>query len=100
MTVIHSSVFGVIKRFPFYRDVICSLFTTNHNFVTLCDDYRVCHEAIRFWSLSDQRHASDRTEEYEALLKELEEEILQTLEDFSGDRVKPLKNGGYKDDKA
>lgn len=85
MTVIHSNLFGVIKRFPSYREVICNLFKADHNFVTLCDDYRVCHDALKFWSLSDQMHAAHRTEEYEALLKELEDEILQTVRDFRTD---------------
>ncbi|MDD9301872.1 MAG: hypothetical protein HUK40_05745 [Desulfobacter sp.] len=45
----------------------------------------MCDEALKYWHSSEQEYAPSRTKEYEALLKELEDEILQTVLDFSTD---------------
>jgi len=82
MTVIHSGVFSVIKSFPEQKDVIKHLIKNKDSFLTLCEDYRVCKEALAHWDLSDAAEAPARSLEYQALLQELEAEIMQNVNEF------------------
>ncbi|MCP4196981.1 MAG: hypothetical protein GY762_07490, partial [Proteobacteria bacterium] len=56
-----------------------ALFKNNESFKTLCKDYRRCTEALQHWNQSLDEDAPARVREYEALLQELEEEILQNV---------------------
>ena len=76
MPVIPSSVLSVIKRFPEHTAVLQRLFKSDDEFLTLCDDYQMCKEALAYWSNSDSDQAPSRANEYQSLLKELENEIL------------------------
>jgi len=82
MTVIHSGVFAVIKKFPEQKDAIKRLLKKEGSFLTLCEDYRVCKEALEHWDLSDAKEAPARSREYRALLQELEAEIMQNVNEF------------------
>ena len=79
MTVIKSSLFHVLKRFPEQKDAIHQYFRKNENFQTICDDYRQCAEALDRWNGSTSEEAPARRNEYADLLLDLESEILQTL---------------------
>ena len=79
MPVIPSSVLLVIKKFPEHKAVIQRLFRSNDEFLTLCDDYRMCKEALAYWNISASNQAPSRADEYQSLLKELETEILMSL---------------------
>ena len=79
MPVIQTSVFPVLKRFPNRKDTVKQLFKENENFQSVCEDYRRCAEALQHWNESDSEEASARREEYAALLRDLEAEILQNL---------------------
>jgi hypothetical protein len=81
MTVIPPSLFIVLKRFPERKDCIKRLFRENDNFQSICEDYRNCAEAVRYWNRSESEEAPARREEYAALLRDLEEEILENLLD-------------------
>jgi hypothetical protein len=80
MTIIQPSLFSLFKRFPDRKQTIKALFEKSESFQTICDDYRQCAEALRHWNRSSDEDAPARTREYEALLRELEEEILQNVD--------------------
>ena len=79
MPVIQTSVFPVLKRFPDHKDIVKQLFKGNETFQSMCEDYRRCAEALRHWNESASDEAPARREEYATLLRELEAEILQNL---------------------
>ena len=82
MTVIHSNLFHVVKRFPDRKEAVKRLFRESDTFQTVCEDYRRCAEALRHWNQSASEEAPARREEYAALLRDLETEILQSLNEF------------------
>jgi hypothetical protein len=76
MSIIRTSLFAVIERFPHHKAAVRQLFKENESFQTLCEDYRRCAEALRHWNQSASEDAAVRREEYTALLLDLEAEIL------------------------
>lgn len=48
-------------------------------FLTLCEDYDACVEALRYWTQSKEPEAKTRVNEYRGLVRELQEEITQAL---------------------
>ena len=83
MTVIKTSVFSVVKRFPDRKDTVKRLFKRSVTFQTICEDYLQCVEALRYWKQSAEENATARTREYEGLLIDLEAEILQNLNELT-----------------
>ena len=81
MTVIQPSLYILFERFPEQKETIKALFKKNESFKTLCEDYRLCRESLQHWNQSLDDDAPARMREYEALLRELEEEILQNVND-------------------
>lgn len=79
MSIIHTGLFSIMERFPDYKDTIKRLYKKSHAFQTLCDDYRTCIEAHQHWCRSESEEGILRREEYAALLKDLEAEILENL---------------------
>ena len=88
MTVIPRCLFMVLKRFPERKEGIQRLFRGNNNFQSLCEDYQNCAEAVRYWNQSDSKEASTRREEYGGLLRDLEAEIVEYLNE-SEEKGKP-----------
>ena len=79
MTVINSSVFQVLEKFPGRSDDIKRLFRENREFHTICEDYRQCAEALHHWRQSNEKEAPARRREYAFLQQELMDEIDQYL---------------------
>lgn len=79
MSVIEPSLFGIFERFPNRKKAARKLFYENEEFKSICEDYRQCSAALRYWSRSSQDSAAARRQEYAVLLQELEEEILKIL---------------------
>jgi hypothetical protein len=79
MTVITTSVFNVVKRFPYRKDAVKRLFNKSETFQAICEDYRKCAVALEHWKYSTSEEAPARREEYATLLQDLEAEILQSL---------------------
>lgn len=77
MTVIYPSLFQVFKRFPDSRNVLHHLYVSDESFPSLCDNYRQCSEAVRYWADSKDEIAPERHREYQELLNALEMEITQ-----------------------
>ena len=82
MPVIQTSLFSIIKRFPDRKDTVKQLFKESETFHSMCEDYLRCTEALQHWNQSASDEAPARREEYAALLRDLEAEILQSLEEF------------------
>lgn len=81
MTVIKKGLFTVWEKFPDDKDKVKRLFRESETFQAVCEDYMRCVEALRYWNQSDSEEAPARREEYAALLKDLEAEILQNLDE-------------------
>lgn len=79
MKITEISPYTVMERFPGYKETVKHLFKNSQNFQTLCSDYRLCAKALQFWTESPIKEAPQRQLEYEALLAELELEILQNI---------------------
>jgi len=79
MSVIQHSLFSAFERFPRRAGEIKTLVKNNESFKTLCEDYYRCAQALQHWKQSAEKSAPERRQEYQKLLRELEEEILQNL---------------------
>jgi len=79
MPIIKKGLFTVWEKFPDDKDKVKRLFRESETFQAVCEDYMRCAEALRYWNQSDSEEAPARREEYTALLKDLEGEILQSL---------------------
>jgi len=86
-----TSLCAVIERFPRRKTAVRQLFKENNSFQTLCEDYRKCAEALRYWSQSTSEEAVDRREEYAVLLRDLEAEILENLASYRYKRPRIVK---------
>lgn len=81
MTVIQTSVFGVLRKFPGQRELIVRLYREREDFRTICEDYEKCLMSLRHWGSSEAEEAAARREEYGAIREELEAEISQLLDE-------------------
>ena len=75
MTIIRSSVFHVLEKFPDRSGDIRRLYKESREFQTMCEDYRQCAEALHHWHQSNDKEAPVRRREYEQLFQELRDEI-------------------------
>jgi len=83
MTIIKSSVFHVLEKFPDRTGDIKRLYKGNQDFQTVCDDYRLCAEALQHWNQSNQKEAAIRRQEYAKLYQELMDEICLYLNELA-----------------
>jgi hypothetical protein len=67
------------ERFPDKKHTIDLLMAKDLEFLTLCEDYDACVDALRYWAKSKQPEAETRVNEYHILVRELQEEITQAL---------------------
>ena len=79
MSIIESGLFFVFERFPDSKEAVKALYRESEDFQSLCEDYRQCALALRYWSRSSEEDAPARREEYTLLLQELEEELTKIL---------------------
>lgn len=70
---------AVAERFPGHREVLTRLFTSDLLFRSLCDEYKTCLGALRYWRESNLPEAPGFRNEFSSLLSELEEEIEDCL---------------------
>lgn len=70
----------VLERFPDESHRLSLLMAGNAEFLALCEDYDTCVNALQYWCASKEPDARDRVAEYRTLVRELEEEITETLE--------------------
>ena len=81
MPVVQTSLSTVLTRFPDHKETIKRLFKEKETFQSLCEDYRRCAKALKYWNQSVTEEAPGRREEYEMLIRDLADEILQNLKE-------------------
>ena len=79
MPVIETSLFSVIRRFPYLKKAAKRFFMESEPFRTMCEDFQRCSEALRHWEQSTSEEAPVRRKEYSLLLRDLEREILENF---------------------
>ena len=79
MPISYTGLPVVLSKFPEHQETIKRLFKQNETFQTLCEDYRQCSEALKYWNQSASEEAPARREDYGTLLRDLAEEILQNV---------------------
>ena len=75
MTIIKSSVFLVLEKFPDRAGDVKRLYKESQDFQTICEDYQKCTEALHHWNQSHEKEAPIRRREYAQLFQELMDEI-------------------------
>ena len=81
MQVIQPGLFLLMQRFQDRKKDLRKIYGKSESFRSICHSYRTCLEAIEYWSTSEHEQAPLRTHEYAALIRELEKEIHQNLEE-------------------
>ncbi|KPK21628.1 MAG: hypothetical protein AMK69_21435 [Nitrospira bacterium SG8_3] len=67
------------ERFKDKGHIIDLLMVEDPEFLTLCEDFDACVDALRHWTDSKEPEAEARVNEYSTIIEELEEEITQAL---------------------
>jgi len=75
------------ERFPDKKHSIDLLMAEDPEFPTLCEDFDACIDALQYWAESEAPEAETRVNEYRTLVRELQEEIAQTLETLEPRRL-------------
>jgi uncharacterized protein YdcH (DUF465 family) len=75
----------IVEQFPELRETIRRLFEEDAQFQELCADYGEARRALAHWS-APAKGASQTTTEYRILVRELEQEILELLQE-RGDKA-------------
>jgi hypothetical protein len=79
MTVIYPDLYLMLERFPKHKESLRLLYRDSESFRLICQEYRKCLEAVRYWASIENPEALDRHREYKMLLQELELEIVNSL---------------------
>ena len=67
------------ERFPDQKYSIDQLMEKNPEFLSLCDDYDACINAIQHWTQSKEPEAETMIDEFRNIVRELEEEVVEAL---------------------
>ncbi len=67
------------ERFKDKSHIIDLLIAEDPEFLTLCEDFDACVNALRYWVDSKASEAEVRVNEYRTLIEELEDEVTQAL---------------------
>jgi hypothetical protein len=81
LAIIQPGLFLLLQRFPDHKNALRRLYRTSESFQAICQSYQECSQALDYWSASGQVEAPPRQREYSELLKELEQEIMHSLEE-------------------
>lgn len=68
----------ILNRFPNHKDFINELFNESESFKSLCEDYYDC-KIVLDKSIQISNKTDDIRKEYQILLTEIEEELLERL---------------------
>jgi len=67
------------KRFSDQKYSIDQLMTKDSEFLSLCDDYDACINALQYWTKSKEPEAESMIDEFRNIVRELEEEVIEAL---------------------
>lgn len=68
----------IITRFPNHQNCIEELFDESESFKSLCEDYYDCRRMLDD-SIKTSNKTSDLCKEYQVMLSEIEDELLERL---------------------
>ena len=71
---------NILERFPEKIHTLTLLMAEDPEFLAICEDYEACVKALRYWAQSHEPEAATRINEYNSLVRELEEEIVRVVE--------------------
>jgi len=71
---------NILERFPEKIHTLTLLMAEDPEFLAICEDYEECVKALRYWVHSNEPEAATRINEYNSLVRELEEEIVRVVE--------------------
>ena len=69
----------IIERFPDQKYSIDQLMAKDPEFLSLCEDYDACINAVQYWSQSKEPEAAIMIDEFRNIAQELEEEVVEVL---------------------
>ena len=77
----------ILERFPDKSRSIDLLMAEDPEFRGICEDHEACTNALQHWAKSKEPESKIRTDEYQTLCQELEEEVTQALESLKPPRL-------------
>jgi len=77
---VNDRAYHIRECFPDKNQCIDLLMAEDPEFITMCEDYDACVNALRYWTESKESEAKTRVDEYRALCRELQEEIAQAID--------------------
>ena len=80
MKINNNTLNAIIALFPNYSDRITELFCESESFRAICKDYYDCKTVIDE-SIKVSNKYSDLLKEYEIMLSEIEEELIERITD-------------------
>ena len=69
------------ERFPDQKDRIDHLVAQDPEFLSVCEDYAACVDALNYWSNSKTAEAEIRVKEYRHICRELEDEVTEVIKE-------------------
>ena len=75
----NSETYHIRERFPDQKYSIDQLMAKNPEFLSVCDDYDACINAIQYWRQSNEPEAAIMIDEFRDIAQELEEEVVEAL---------------------
>ena len=67
------------ERFPDQKYSIDRLVAQDPEFLSLCEDYDACINALKYWTRSKAPEAEAMIDEFSKIARELEEEVIEAL---------------------
>ena len=67
------------ERFPEQKDRIDQLMAQDPEFLSLCEDYDACVDALNYWANSKTSEAGIRVKEYRHICQKLEDEVAEAI---------------------
>ncbi len=81
MEVIQADIFFILSLFPGEKDRIQKLMVEDAKFRDICEDYKICFLTLKRLDTSTSTDEATHRQDYEILLKELESELRQYLDE-------------------
>ena len=76
---LHSEKRHIRERFADQKYSIDRLMARDPEFISLCDDYDACINALQYWAQSKDPEAGTMVDEFRDIARELEEEVIEAL---------------------
>ncbi len=74
-----NQIHHILERFPDQKYNIDWLMAKDSEFLSLCEDYDACINALQYWAQSEDPEAETMVDEFSDIARELEEEVIEAL---------------------